>query len=206
MHVTGIVLAAGAGVRAGGPKARRPGWLEASVALLLDAGCDRVIVALGAAPEAPVPTDSRVTAIVVDDWNKGMSHSLRAALTAAADGQPAIAGDSAAPPAPPPSPSPAPAPPPAPLPRAALVTLVDYPDLPLAVAARVLAAAGSLRQAVFSGRPGHPVFIAEEHWQPLSRHLAQQSTADRGARPYLANHDVVEVECGDLWHGRDRDD
>jgi CTP:molybdopterin cytidylyltransferase MocA len=198
MHVTGIVLAAGAGVRAGGPKARRPGWLDASVAMLLDAGCDHVVVALGAAPDAPVPADPRVTAIIVDDWNAGMSHSLRAALAAAAQRRPAIAGD--------------PVPELAPnaqqrfaAPRAALITLVDYPDLPLAVASRVLDAEGQLRQAVFAGRPGHPVYIAEDHWEPLASHLAEPAHADRGARQYLVEHDVAEIECGDLWHGRDRD-
>jgi CTP:molybdopterin cytidylyltransferase MocA len=225
MHVTGIVLAAGAGTRAGGPKARRPGWLESAVAVLLDAGCADVIVVLGAAPNAPVPDDSRVRSVIAHDWHKGMSHSLRAGLVAAAEmagvdraippaaaepdtsaasATPAIPATPATPATPANRASPAsPATPasntePA---RGVLVTLVDYPDMPASVAARVLAADGPLRQAVYDGTPGHPVFLASEHWAPL----ASQVHGDRGARPYLQQHSATEVECGDLWHGQDRD-
>jgi CTP:molybdopterin cytidylyltransferase MocA len=223
MHVTGIVLAAGAGTRAGGPKALRPGWLESAVVVLLDAGCVDVVVVLGAAPDASVPNDSRVRVMVAHDWHKGMSHSLREGLVAAAE----MAGvDPAIPPAAaePDTSAASPAPPDRPTPRAAsairlapdfaspahpapatvhaaLVTLVDYPDMPTSVAARVLAADGPLRQAVYDGTPGHPVFLASEHWAPL----ASQLHGDRGARPYLQQHSATEVECGDLWHGQDRD-
>lgn len=83
MAVCGIVLAAGAGTRAGGPKALRPGWIAAACAALLDGGCERVIVVLGAAPHAPIPADDRVTSIIAADWAEGMSRSLRAGLDAA---------------------------------------------------------------------------------------------------------------------------
>jgi len=167
MAVCGIVLAAGAGTRAGGPKALTPGWLDAACAALLDGGCARVIVVLGAAPSAPLPTDDRVTSVIAADWSSGLSHSLRAGLDAAT-------GD------------------------AALITLVDLPGLPNAAVERILAAEGDLRQAVFRGRPGHPVYIARSHWQlPLS--------GDRGARAYLVEHNVTEVELSDLWDGADID-
>ncbi len=167
MAVTGVVLAAGAGTRSGGPKALRDGWLAEACATLLDGGCSRVVVVLGAAPDAPIPVDARITAVIAADWADGLSHSLRAGLDAATG-------------------------------EAALVSLVDLPGLPVSVVQRVLAADGPLRQAVFGGRPGHPVFLSTEHWNlPLS--------GDRGARGYLVEHGVTEVECSDLWHGRDID-
>ena len=167
MAVTGVVLAAGAGTRAGGPKALRPGWLDSACAALLDGGCDRVVVVLGAAPSAVLPSDPRVSSVIAADWEKGMSHSLRAGLDAAT-------GDAAA------------------------ISLVDLPGLPPEVVRRVLAADGPLRQAVYGGRPGHPVYIERAHWGlPLS--------GDRGARNYLAAQGAALVECGDLWHGNDVD-
>ena len=197
MAVTGVVLAAGAGTRMGRPKAllRTPSgepWVAVACRLMLDAGCDRVVVVLGAsAPEAAllIPADARVDSVVNPDWEDGMSSSLRAGLAASS-------GDGA------------------------LVTVVDMPALPGAVAARVLerglgtpvgdgrapAAATaeptrSLVRAVFGGRPGHPVFIGNAHWAPLSATL----TGDRGARGYLDAHGVAEVECGDLYDGHDVD-
>ena len=167
MTITGIVLAAGAGTRAGGPKALRPGWLGTACTILLDGGCDSVVVVLGAAPDAPVPDDPRVSAVIAADWEEGMSHSLRAGLDAAS-------GDAAA------------------------ISLVDLPALPAEVVRRVLAAAGPLRQAVYAGRPGHPVYMERAHWGlPLA--------GDRGAREYLLAHGVTEVECSDLWDGADID-
>jgi CTP:molybdopterin cytidylyltransferase MocA len=176
MDATGIVLAAGAGTRAGGPKAllRLPdgsSWIAASTAALLDGGCDRVIVVLGAMARLARPLVPDAASIVVaDDWGDGMSASLRAGLAAAS-------GD------------------------AALITLVDLPTLPPAVVARVLAA-GGLAQAVFAGRPGHPALIPAGHWAAVAESLH----GDRGARAYLIAHGVAEVECGDLWDGVDLDE
>jgi len=167
MTVSGIVLAAGAGTRAGGPKALRPGWIAAACTALLDGGCARVIVVLGAAPSADIPADDRVTSVVAADWARGISHSLRAGLDAASG-------------------------------HAALITLVDLPGLPSGVVARVVAADGELRQAVFDGRPGHPVYLSASHWElPLS--------GDTGARSYLVANGVNEIECSDLWGGQDQD-
>jgi CTP:molybdopterin cytidylyltransferase MocA len=167
MAVTGLLLAAGAGTRAGGPKALRDGWIAGACSALLDGGCSRVVVVLGAAPDAPIPADARISSIVVADWAAGLSHSLRAGLDAATG-------------------------------EAALVTLVDLPGLPASVVRRVLAADGPLRQAVFDGRPGHPVYLDAAHWGlPLA--------GDRGARDYLAAQGASLVECSDLWQGRDDD-
>ena len=177
--ITGIVLAAGAGTRAGGPKAllRMPDgtpWLELSTTALLEGGCSRVIVVLGAQARLArplVPIDDRVTTVVAMEWERGMSESLRIGL-AAADGD------------------------------AALITLVDLPELPVAVVQRVIAGSGVLRQATYGRRPGHPVYIAADHWVPVAATLS----GDHGARAYLVQHGVEEIGCADLWDGADRDD
>ena len=78
------MLAAGAGRRFGGPKAlaRDPDgtpWIELAVRMLREAGCDRVLVALGASADAAralVPADARP--LVVAGWAEGLSASLRA--------------------------------------------------------------------------------------------------------------------------------
>lgn len=178
-ELTGIVLAAGAGTRMGRPKALlrtadgEP-WVARSAKLLRAAGCARVIVVLGArATEAATLVPAGNEIVVAENWAAGMGESLRAGLAGAV-------GD------------------------AALITLVDLPELPLAVASRMLAPPPdqhTLRQAVFHGRPGHPVLIGRAHWPGVASVLA----GDRGARDYLRVHRVVEVECGDLFDGRDVD-
>jgi CTP:molybdopterin cytidylyltransferase MocA len=64
----------------------------------------------------------------------------------------------------------------------------------------------ALRQAVFGGRPGHPVLIGREHWAPLIAWLDTTAEQDSGARGYLVANGVTEVECGDLFHGDDIDE
>jgi CTP:molybdopterin cytidylyltransferase MocA len=81
-RVAGLVLAAGEGRRFGGPKA--PFVLDGSrlvdraVAVLRDAGCDPVIVVLGA--WVGVVPDAQV--IVNDSWSEGIGSSLRTGLAA----------------------------------------------------------------------------------------------------------------------------
>jgi CTP:molybdopterin cytidylyltransferase MocA len=175
MTVTGIVLAAGAGTRMGIPKALKR---SADAVPWIDTAVT-VLEAAGCAPVFVVlgaAPDAAVppTARVVfaEDWDTGMAASLRAGLATAS-------GD------------------------AALVTLVDLPGLPVAVAERIVAGATehSLAQAVFGGRPGHPVLIGSAHWNAVSADV----TGDRGARGYLVANGVVEIECGDLWDGADID-
>ncbi|PRY69066.1 molybdenum cofactor cytidylyltransferase/nicotine blue oxidoreductase [Glaciihabitans tibetensis] len=190
-HLTGIVLAAGAGTRMGTPKALLhtadgTPWLRRASQLLAAAGCDPVLVVLGARADDArelLPTPAGVVrAVVAADWSEGMSHSLRAGLAAAAAAAAAAAQTS----------------------TAALITLVDMPDLPLAVVRRVLGTSitpTSLRQAVYNGRPGHPVLMGSAHWAALTATL----TGDRGARGYLVEHGVEEVECADLFDGHDID-
>lgn len=181
MTVCGVVLAAGSGTRFGGPKAlaRTPGgepWLTRAVHTLRAAGCDPVVVVLGAAADeaaALVPPDAVV--VRVAQWSMGLSASVRAGLSAAAE--------SAA--------------------VAALVVPVDVPELPASACRRVMqsADASALRQATYLGASGHPVLIGRAHWDAVAAHVV----GDRGAGGYLAVHGAARIECADLWHGRDRD-
>ena len=182
--LTGIVLAAGAGSRLGRPKALMlcadgEPWITRATGLLRAAGCDHVLVVLGAAAaEATALVPTGVDILVVKNWADGMGESLRQALSAVLEAT-------------------APG-------HAALITLVDLPDLPLEVATRILAAPrddSTLTQAVFGGKPGHPVLIGRAHWAGIIPTLV----GDRGARDYLVAHGVAEVECGDLFDGHDID-
>ena len=182
--IFGLVLAAGAGTRFGGPKAlARDGdgvpWVVRAVNTLRAGGCGRVLVALGAsAPEAHdlVPPGAEI--VVVPDWQLGLSATISTGLAAARERS-----------------------------ASALVIMpVDTPDAPPAVVRRVIAAAAAaprraLVQATYGGDPGHPVLIGAEHFDPLAHALS----GDRGARAYLASHDALSVPCEDLWSGDDID-
>ena len=181
----GLLLAAGAGRRMGTPKAlvsdERGSWLQRGVATLLDGGCRRVTVVLGAeaeqatkllegAPGAP----PRI--VVAEDWDEGMGASLRAGMRAFADSTDGFI----------------------------VLSLVDLPDLVPEVVARVARAARSphvLARASYDGVPGHPVLLGRDHWPGV----LESAQGDQGARSYLAGHDVELIECGDLATGRDVD-
>jgi len=181
--VCGIVLAAGAGTRYGGPKALARGddgipWVVRVVETLIAAGCAPVFVVLGAqradAAELVPPT---ATAVAAADWADGLSASVRAGLRAASTTTA----------------------------TAALLVPVDVPELTASACRRVIARGGpapnALVQATYAGLVGHPVLIGRAFW----RSLAEQVHGDRGAGPYLRAHGALAVECDDLWHGRDVD-
>jgi len=183
-ELLGVLLAAGAGTRMGRPKAlvrddSGVPWVAEGCRMLREAGCDDVVVVLGAAAESArplVPADAEV--VVAADWADGVSASLRAGLEFAA-------GTDA---------------------EAVLVSLVDLPGLPAAVGRRVVERAGpdlsaALARAVFTGRPGHPALIGRAHWPAVARSVS----GDAGAGTYLLRHDAVAVECGDLSAGLDQD-
>ncbi|WP_382304719.1 NTP transferase domain-containing protein [Herbiconiux sp. UC225_62] len=88
-------------------------------------------------------------------------------------------------------------------PRFAIVTLVDLPELRPDAIRRVASGATetTLRQATYSGRPGHPVVIGAAHFTALRASLH----GDVGARPYLRAHGVEAVDCTDLGGGDDVD-
>ena len=220
-HVRGLVLAAGAGRRMGGPKAliRRhpndPTLVESAVRLLHDGGCAGITVVVGAAgPEvtAIVTALGRdIDVVTCHDWYEGMGASLRSGLTALArashEGEARV--------------------------DAVLVTLVDLPDLTPEVVARVLDAPGhvdnahsphphpdehavdvhqssapaipelraTLRRAAYDGVPGLPALIGRDHWEGV----VATAVGDHGARNYYRAHPHELVECGDLATGRDAD-
>lgn len=187
MRVCGLVLAAGGGVRFGGPKglactATGEPWVARAVRMLHLGGCDDVLVAVGArGDEVGRLLPSAATAVAVPDWGAGLSATLRAGLRAAGDRDCDVL----------------------------VVVPVDTPGMPSDAVERVLGAAGldaesartALVQAVYRGRPGHPVVIGRDHFAAL----ADEVTGDRGARDFLVAHGVAEVECGDLWAGDDVD-
>lgn len=180
-RMTGIVLAAGAGSRFGGPKAlaRTPDgtpWLTLAVEALDDGGCDEVVVVLGAGADAALPLiPAAARAVVALDWAVGLSRSLHAGLEAAAGADGVV------------------------------IVPVDTPELPAGAVARVIFAAadpaGALVRATYQGGPGHPVLVGANWWPMLRAEL----DGDAGAGPFLVRHGARAVECGDLWSGRDRD-
>jgi len=181
--VHGLLLAAGAGRRGGGPKALRrhpdgSSWLASSARALLDGGCTEVLVVLGAgADEARHLLPDDATAVLCRTWTEGMGASLRTGLDALGR-----AGDV----------------------DAALTHLVDLPDVGAGVVRRVLAepaTPATLRRAAYDGVPGHPVLIGAGHWAAI----AASAVGDRGARGYLTGQEVELVECGDLATGLDVD-
>ncbi len=206
-HVRGLLLAAGAGRRMGAPKALmrtgpdQPTLVELAVGELLDGGCDGVTVVIGAAaPEvrALVATVGRdVDVVECTDWAVGMGASLRAGLmslsTATREGRAPV--------------------------EAALVTLVDLPDVGAEVVHRVLSAMGNdesgptgggagqthwrdqLGRASYQAVPGHPALVGRNHWMPV----AASAVGDRGARDYYRVHPHRLIECGDLATGTDVD-
>lgn len=181
--VAGLLLAAGGGRRMGRPKALlRDRYdvplLTRAVDVLRDGGCADITVVLGAAvDEARGLLDERVAVVVADDWQDGMGASLCTGLEALSPAH-----------------------------VAALVHLVDLPDVGAGVVTRMVGGpptTASLARASYHGRPGHPVLLGRDHWAGV----AHSATGDRGARDYLAAHesDVRLVECGDLASGHDVD-
>lgn len=187
--VVGLLLAAGAGRRMGAPKALvcdpdGTSWLIRSVTALVEGGCDQVTVVLGAEHDraATLLADSGVTVdvVVAEDWDEGMGASLRAGLRRLLTTEA----------------------------DAAMVSLVDLPDVGADVVSRVLAApmrarslTAVLARAAYDGVPGHPVLLGRDHWVGV----IDAATGDSGARGYLSSHGLTLVECGDLATGQDVD-
>lgn len=171
----GLVLAAGAGVRFGGPKApyvhHGVRLVDRAVGLLADAGCAPVHVVLGAWV-GPVPG-----AVVVEnpDWAEGMGSSLRAGLGSL---EPTGADR-------------------------VLVTLVDLVGLTLPAVRRLVREPAPLAAATYTGRRGHPVVIARERWAAVAATAQGDRGARAYLEEHQA--DLVLVEVGDVAEPTDLD-
>jgi CTP:molybdopterin cytidylyltransferase MocA len=185
----GLVLAAGAGRRMGSPKA----LLSLHGELLVDraadtlraAGCDPVVVVLGAAAREVIAAARLDSAVVVvnDGWEAGMGSSLRCGLNA-------LAGLAA---------------------PAVVVSLVDQPRVSPDVVRRLVeswpdpAAVDGIAAVVatYGGAPRNPVLLAATVWSEV----AVAATGDKGARAWLRAHPdaVLEVACDDLGSALDID-
>ena len=184
MTTVGLVLAAGAGRRMGGPKALvrltdgGPTLVETAVARVV-AGAATAWSSWWAPPVTPSRRSSTGVEVVhAPDWDEGMGASLRAGLAHLERGDDDLA----------------------------LVTLVDLPDVTAEVVQRVVAAArpdgrAALARAAYGGVPGHPVAIGRDHWAAV----VTTARGDRGARDHLRATPHRLVECGDLATGRDLD-
>lgn len=181
--VVGVVLAAGAGTRFGRPKAlvELDGRLlvERAVGTLREAGCAEVVVVLGAeAAQVRGRADlGGVRVVVNEQWDGGMSTSLRAGL-AACEGVPA-----------------------------AIVVLVDQPGVTPAVVRRVIEkwSAGDrpVVVATYGGAARNPVLFGVGVRSDVMASLH----GDVGARSWLREHAdlVAAVEVGDVGDCHDID-
>lgn len=183
-HVTGVLLAAGAGRRYGGPKALvrnddGTSWVRHRAQALLDGGCSHVVVVTGARNDevSAELLGMDVVSLYAAEWQEGMGASLRTGLAAAAS-------DARM--------------------EAVLVALVDTPGLTPQVVARLVArgADDALAQASYDGTPGHPVLVGRRRVSAVM----QVAVGDRGARDYLRERSVELVECADVGSGEDVDE
>jgi len=186
-------------------------WLELATTLLLNAGCETVFVVLGeeaTLAQRLLPEDPRIVPVINPRFADGIAHSLVAGLTAVANTSavatmitlldlprmPASVIERVLQPRQETSPAvPTPSVPTLAVPTSSVPTL-SVPTLSAPTPQ-------SLRRAVYNGAPGHPVLIGRDHWDALAKSLQ----GDSGAREYLIEHRAQEVECSDLFDGRDSD-
>ena len=179
--VAAVVLAAGGGRRYGMPKA----LVEYEGSLLVEravrtarAVCDPVLVVLGAqAVDVWRQADLGGAAVLANkDWETGMASSLRTGLDGLRGWPDQV--------------------------DAALITLVDMPGMTPAALAAVRHDGARTRW------PSPPTTASAGIrccWAgPLGRR-DRDATGDEGARRYLAEHDVTEVDCTGLADPTDLD-
>lgn len=182
----GLVLAAGAGRRFGGPKAlveyRGVRLVDRAVRLLRDGGCGLVVVVTGAAPLEVA--GARVAHN--EGWDTGMGSSLRVGLEAAAGRDVVVV--------------------PVDMPwlGAGAVRRVREAG-PGDIDGDIDGdnAGAGLAVATYGGRWGHPVLLGGRHHPGV----IASAVGDVGARRYLRAHaaSVVEVPCDDTGSPLDVD-
>lgn len=171
--IGGIVLAAGAGRRFGGPKQLaeldgKPLLQHAVDAMIAVAALERVVVVLGAhADEIRDRVDfADAEPVVCREWDEGLAASLRAGVAELSDAD------------------------------AVVVTLGDQPGITPQVIAGTLDHVDGREAAVratYGGRTGHPVLLKRSLFGAIAR-----LRGDSGARALLASVAVREWECGHL--------
>ncbi|WP_035769550.1 nucleotidyltransferase family protein [Arthrobacter castelli] len=180
MRVTGIVLAAGAGRRLGrGPKALLPyrgrPLVEHVAGVLLDGGCDDVVVVLGA--EASRVRDSadlgRFTVLENPEWSLGLASSFQAGVAAAGHGDADVDVE------------------------AVMIALVDQPRIQPRLVQLLLGKhrSGRITAAHYGNgqRASHPMVFDIGH----ARNAMELASEDTGARNYLRqNPQLIDlVDC-----------
>jgi CTP:molybdopterin cytidylyltransferase MocA len=182
--VAGLVLAAGAGRRFGGPKAliELDGELlvDRAARMLADAGCAPVVAVLGAAAADVIARARLDHAIVIinDGWDEGIGSSLRCGLAALTDLRA----------------------------EAVVVALADQPLVTAAAVRRLVDGwrdGRPVRVASYEGKPRNPVLLAAPVWPEV----VALARGDEGARAWMRAHpdDVDDVACDDLGRPADID-
>lgn len=159
-----IILAAGASIRMGTPKAQLPfrsGTFLSCLTERLAALCDPVIVVSGAHPLDP---SWPAMVIANPDWTKGQLSSLQCGLRAI----PAEASE-------------------------ALFTLVDHPDPAESTVAALLRSAGPIAVPVYRGTHGHPVFLRQPVIRELLA-LDPSASAKEVFRRRVSDTDYIPVD------------
>ncbi len=182
-RVAGLLLAAGAGSRFGGPKAlvELGGELlvERGVRLLTEGGCDPVVAVLGAGADQVRRRTRLVDVVVAAGWAEGMGASLRAGLAELAHRLDV---------------------------QACVVALADQPLVGAQAVQRLRAAwegGATVVVASYEGEHRNPVLLDRTLWAEV----AAAATGDTGARGWLRGHPdrVTAVPCEDTGSPYDID-
>src|SRR5690625_1996809 len=140
-------------------------WLATARRALLDGGCSDVLTVLGARADDARALIPDAWTVSAANWHEGMSASLAAGLR---ELRPSSY-------------------------HAAMIHLVDLPDVGASVVARLLpyGTPSALARAPYRGDPGHPVVIGRDHGeQPLATFAG-----GAGVRAHLAAPAPAVVGC-----------
>ena len=176
MTTAGVVLAAGAGRRFGGPKApvlvEGERLVDRAVRVLRAAGCAPVVVVLGAWVGAVPGAD----VVINTEWATGMGSSLRAGLAALRPRREV---------------------------HRVVVTLVDLPGLTPAAVGRLIGSDADLCAAAYDGQRRHPVLLGRRHWPGVASVATGDAGAREYLDQH--GDELLLVEVGDVATGDDLD-